>query len=358
MKKLIIFCQYDFCRLKRVVFCLILACFLTLCACGKTDAAPFVRTSFAFDTVVSFTYYSKKDEAAVGKATERLSYYEHVFSRTDPESELHKVNARLAEAAAEGIAPVKVAISIELYQALKLALDYAEKTGGAFDPTLGRLLELYDFSGTEHTVPSEEERAEIISHCGFEKLHILPYGGIAVADAPSPYPYQLIVDDPELAIDLGGMAKGYIADRLKEELKNDGVKSAIINLGGNILVIGSKPDGSAYTVGVQKPEAGSSEYLTTFPLTDASAVTSGSYQRFFEQGGVTYHHILDPKTGLPAESGLKSVTVVTRSSAEADILSTALFVMGEEKGKAFSEALPAVSVYYVDSADQLTALPR
>lgn len=332
------------------VFSLVLL--LCISGCGKTS--PIVRTSFAFDTVVSITYYAKKDAKAVTQVMDRLEYYENIFSRTNPESELYQVNAKLAEAKAAGTSPVKVAVSLELYRALSLALEYAKKTGGAFDPTLGRLLELYDFSGTEHTVPTEAERTEILSHCGFEKLHVLPYGGLAVLDAPSPYPCQLTVDDPDLVIDLGGMAKGYIADCLKAELLEAGVKSAIINLGGNILVLGEKPDGNDYTVGVQKPEAGSSEYLTTFPLKDASAVTSGSYQRFFEKDGKLYHHLLDPETGLPAESGLKSVTVVTENSAEADILSTSLFVMGEEAARAYLENSTGIAVYFVDKTDKMT----
>jgi hypothetical protein len=139
-------------------------------------------------------------------------------------------------------------------------------------------------------------------------------------------------------------------EAMAEELKAEGVSSAIINLGGNLLVIGSKPDGKPYAIGVLKPEAGSSENLATFRITDASAVTSGSYQRFFEQDGVTYHHILDPTTGLPAESGLKSVTVVAKSSAVADILSTSFFVMGEAKAGAFWENCTDIDVYFVDEA--------
>ena len=141
------------------------------------------------------------------------------------------------------------------------------------------------------------------------------------------------------------MAKGYIADRLKYELTSAGVTSAIINLGGNLMMVGSKPDGKPFKIGVMKPEAGSNENLTSFEISSASAVTSGSYQRFFEQGGVTYHHILDPKTGLPAESGLKSVTVVCENSAIADILSTALFVVGESEGRKLLEKFTRFGYY-------------
>ena len=315
-----------------------------LTGCGASS--PHVRTNFAFDTVVSITYYDSKDSGAVTKVMDRLEYYEKLFSRTDPESELYAVNARLAEAVKEGTSPVTVPIrSPELYEALKLSLDYAEKTDGAFDPTLGKLLEIYDFGGTEHAVPTAEQRKEILSHCGWQKLEI---SAVSRTGGVSAYPYQLPVTDPQIVIDLGGMAKGFIADRLKEELKAEGVSSAIINLGGNILVIGSKPDGKPYNIGVLKPEPGSSENLDAFKITDASAVTSGSYQRFFEQGGVTYHHILDPSTGLPAESGLKSVTVVTGNSAVADILSTSFFVMGEEKASAFLENYTDIDAYFVD----------
>lgn len=315
-----------------------------LSGCGASS--PHVRTGFAFDTVVSITYYDGKDSSAVTKVMDRLEHYEKIFSRTDPESELYQVNARLAEAAKEGASPAVVPIrSLELYEALKLSLEYAEKTGGAFDPTLGKLLEIYDFGGTEHRVPADAEREEILSHCGWEKLETAE---VSRTGDVSAYPYQLTAADPQIVIDLGGMAKGFIADRLKEELKAEGVTSAIINLGGNILVIGNKPDGRPYGIGVLKPEPGSSENLASFKITDASAVTSGSYQRFFEQDGVTYHHILDPATGLPAESSLRSVTVVAENSAVADILSTSFFVMGEDEAVHFLENCTGIDAYFVD----------
>ena len=322
---------------------LLAALALTACftGCGS-EAKARVRNTFAFDTTVSFTFYDSKDAAAVSNALDRLEYYEKIFSRTLEDSELHQLNERLAEAAKAGTAPVSVPVSLELYEALKLALEYAELTGGAFDPTLGRLLEMYDFSGTEHTVPTEAERAEILSHCGAEKLHLEPLSGSA-------YPYQLTVDDPEIVIDLGGVAKGYIADCLKKELTADGVTSAIINLGGNLLMIGNKPDGKPFKVGVTKPGTESGEYLDSFELSDGSAVTSGSYQRFFEKDGVTYHHILDPKTGLPAESGLQSVTVVCENSAVADILSTAFFVMGEDAAAEFLKNFTDIDLYIIDN---------
>ncbi len=344
---------------------------LTLSGCGK--ASPQVRTGFAFDTVISITFYDEKDSGAVENAMAQLEHYEKIFSRTAPESELYAVNRKLAEGAADGASSVTVPVSEELYQALALSLAYAEKTGGAFDPTLGRLLEMYDFSGTEHVLPSEAVRAELLSHCGWKKLKLSqapcpdageeapPVSAEKEAGRPSAQEggdpacsYRLTVADPDLVIDLGGMAKGYIADRLKEELLAGGVSSAIINLGGNILVIGTKPGGTPYRVGVTRPVRDSSEYLTSFTLSDASAVTSGSYQRFFEKDGVTYHHILDPSTGLPAESGLKSVTVVAKSSAEADILSTSLFVMGETESRRFLENFTDISVYFIDNNEKLT----
>ena len=203
---------------------LLLCLFMTvsvLGGCGRRE--PFVRTLFALDTVVSVTYYDSRDAEAIAKIPERLEYYEGIFSRTRQGSELYEINARLAEAAAEGLTDVRLPLSLEMYQALSLALEYARLTDGAFDPTLGRLSELYNFSGSQHTVPSEAQRTEILSHCGYEKLR--------VENAPaSAWPWHLTVEDPAIVIDLGGMAKGYIADRLKEELLAEGVTGAILNL--------------------------------------------------------------------------------------------------------------------------------
>ena len=148
-------------------------------------------------------------------------------------------------------------------------------------------------------------------------------------------------------MDLGFIAKGFIADRLKESLLEKGVESALINLGGNILAVGSKPDGSPFEIGVRKPFDTQNTALTTLSLSDRSLVSSGVYERYFEKDGKRYHHLLDPFTGYPVENGLLGVTILSSSSMEGDALSTTAFVLGPEEGMALIESLPDTEAVFI-----------
>ena len=176
----------------------------------------------------------------------------------------------------------------------------------------------WGFADGEYRVPEAGELAALLEHTGWAKVAV---------DGTS-------VTLPEgFALDLGGIGKGYAAGRCKEILKERGVTSALLSLGGNVSALGSKPDGSAWTVAIEDPDGGG--YLGTVQIVDRCVVTSGGYQRYFEQDGVRYWHILDPQTGKPARSGMQSVTVVSEDDTLADALSTALFVMGPERAADF-----------------------
>ncbi|GEM_PF-254846 len=297
---------------------------LLLSSCTQPVQAK-VRTTFALDTVVSVTYYDAKDAEAVEKALSLCADYEKVFSRKDKTAELAQINAHFS---AQNSEPVK--ISDALYDVLKAALSIAEATDGAFDPTLGGVSDLYDFTGAKN-VPDEATLKEALSHTGWQKVSLSE-------------DHTVFVSDPELVIDLGGIAKGYIADRMKELLVGEGMTSGIISLGGNILLIGECPvsknaDGSIKTrpfeIGIKKPEAETDSVSTVLKLSDETVVTSGDYQRYFIADDILYHHILDPKTGKPVRNGLHSVSVICSSSMLADAYSTALFVAGPEKAEEF-----------------------
>ena len=303
------------------ILCFLILSVLGFSACGRMDLRKVpeakTRTAFGLDTVVSITYYDEKDRASVDRAIGSLDHYSKIFSRKDPESELSAVNR------SRGIA---IPVSEDLFNVLKTAWDLSAKTDGAFDCTLGALSDLYGFTGERH-VPSDEERNELLSHAGYEKV---------VLDEENRTVTRL---DAGAVIDLGAIAKGYIADKLKEELLNAGVRRAIVNLGGNVQLIGNKygesgevfSTGAAdglFTIGIKNPD--SETPLTKLYLADLSVVTSGTYERCFYDEGVLYHHILDAETGLPVRNGLLSVSIVSRESMKADALSTALFVLGEE----------------------------
>lgn len=317
---------------------------------------PHKRTSFALDTTVDIAYYDEAKKDAVNGAIRLISDYEKVFSRTDPGSELWQVNH--AEAGAE------TQISRDLYMVLNQASLIYGLTDGAFDITLGGVSALYDFSGKQN-VPSQEELKEALSHTGMEKIALITDASDLLNFSDGTY-FAVAKEDPELVIDLGAIAKGYIADRAKEYLLEKGVTSAVINLGGNILTVGEKPmtDGSfqTFNVGIQKPEKGSSVVVKTVSLSDTSLVTSGTYERSFTRDGVFYHHILDAVTGCPfnplSSYGLDvvSVSVSGPESMICDALSTACFLLGPERAKQAVSAFPGYTAYILSSNEKIVEI--
>ena len=313
-------------RLKSVKNSLII--FLTiffafsLPGCGKTAAAR-TEQAFALDTVVSVTFYSDADRAAVLDALALCKQYEKTFSRTDPESELYRLNAAGS-----------MAVSPDLREVLALALTYCKESGGRYDVTMGAVSALYDFSGDAH-VPDADALAEAVSHVGWENISI---EGDTVT-----------LGDPEAVLDLGSVAKGWIADRMRDFLASSGVRHAILTLGGNVLALGGKPDGTAYTVGIRAPEPDTDGMVMAVKLAvrDLSVVTSGVYERCFVENGVTYHHLLDPATGQPLRNGLASVSVVGLCSARCDALSTVCFALGTEEGLALIEGLEGYEAVFI-----------
>ena len=300
---------------------------LLLPGCGR-KAAPRTEQVFALDTIVSVTYYDDADRAAVRDALALCEDYELVFSRTKPESELYQLNAAGS-----------MTVSPELREVLALALDDCRESGGRYDVTLGAVSALYDFSG-EPRVPDEAVLAEALRHVGWEKVRI---EGDTVT-----------LGDPAAVLDLGSIAKGWIADRMKELLISRGVAHAIISLGGNVLTLGSRPDGTAYKIGIQYPEKDSTALAATVAVRDESVVTSGVYERFFVENGETYHHLLDPATGQPIRNGLLAVSVVGPCSARCDALSTLCFALGAEAGKAYIDALEGYeAVFILDGGAQV-----
>ena len=288
--------------------------------CGKT-AEPKTEQAFALDTIVSVTYYDARDREAVLDALALCRIYERVFSRTDPESELSWLNG-----AGSGM------VSPELREVLALALDYCAESGGRYDVTMGAVSALYDFSGEPH-VPEAAALAEALAHVGWEKVHI---EGETVT-----------LSDPAAVLDLGSVAKGWIADRMKELLAERGVQHAIISLGGNVLCLGGRPDGTAYKIGIRYPERDSTALAATIATREASVVTSGVYERFFVENGVTYHHLLDPATGGPLETGLLAVSVVGPCSARCDALSTVCFALGAEAGCELIDGLDGYEAVWI-----------
>ncbi len=304
-----------------IIILLLLILFLCLIpvVTAGNRVQPITYTNFYFNTVVSLTFYNKNDSALAEECFEICDTYEKMYSRTLEGSDIWRINHSNGE---------PVSVSEDTYLLLKEALYYCELTEGQIDITIAPLMDLWGFTDTTSTKtpPSSAEINALLAHVDYRNVELGPDNTVTLKD-------------PEAAIDLGFIAKGYVADKLKEYLISQGVTSAIINLGGNVCVIGNKPDGTPYTIGIQEPFASTGTSLTTVQITDTSAVTSGTYQRYFEYDNVIYHHILDAKTGYPIDNHLSGVTILCPSATAADALSTTCFILGEEKALEYINAL-------------------
>ncbi len=288
--------------------------FLPLVSCSRSAGGRAVppHTFVALGTVCSVNLYEDGTEALYRRITERLQQIEGAFSVNLPSSEISAVN-RMA-----GIAPVPV--SAEVLAVLEAALAVAEKSGGAFNPAVGPLVALWGVGTETPAVPDADAIQALLPLVDYRKIQ---RDGAAV-----------FLTEAGMQLDFGGIAKGYAADEAVRVAVDAGVRRALVDLGGNIYVYGKKADGTAWRVGVKNPENAGADLALQVELASGTVVTSGRYERFFEQDGIRYHHIIDPATGYPAERGVLSATVVGQSSLLADALSTAAFVLGKEKGLA------------------------
>lgn len=264
---------------------------------------------FAMDTVMTINAYGSKSESAVKAAQNEINRLDKLLSVQNENSEIFKLNQSKEMTVSEDTLTL-ITRSKELYTL----------TAGAFDITCEPLTREWGFySGLENKVPSQMAIENALEGVGAEHINI---------------ENSTVTLDSNTSLDLGGIAKGFASHKAAEILKDYGVTSALMSLGGNVRAVGSKPDGESWSVAVTDPDD-NSKSIGTLKISDKAVVTSGGYQRYFEENGQIYHHIIDTKTGYPAKSGLKSVTVVSEDDALADALSTALFVMGLEKSEEF-----------------------
>ncbi len=306
---------------------------LLITGCGR-DRTPVSETGFYFDTAVTITLYDMgaSPPSTAGDILEGCfalcGTYEAMLSRTAEGSDIWKINHA-------GGAPTEV--DPETAALLEKALYYCRESGGAADITIAPLSALWGFSSAAarqaHTVPDARQIREALAHVDYRAVHI---DGNTVT-----------LTDPRAALDLGCIAKGYIADRLKEYLISRGVRSAIINLGGNVLTLGGRPDGTPFRLGIRRPFSPENVPIAVLDASDVSLVSSGVYERCFELDGVRYHHLLDPRNGMPMENGLLGVTILSESSTDGDMLSTVCFLMGPEAGMEYVESLPGIEAVFI-----------
>lgn len=338
-----------------LILCTALVCpMLLFTGCqnaADTDTAagkePISISSIKLNTAVQITIYDSQDKSLLDDCLALCDKYELIFSRTDEESELYKLNHRISDSAVSNQTtetqptPYQINgttntwhISEDLAALLSEGLSITKESDGAFDIAIAPLTSLWDFTAEDPKVPDDADIQNTLPLCSSD--------GVTINGQ------DIILPSDDIQFDVGAIAKGYIADRLKDFLVKKGVNSAIINLGGNVLCIGSKPDGTPFKVGIQKPFADRNETEAVMDITGKSVVSSGIYERCFKQNGKLYHHILNPKTGYPYDNGLISVTIISDQSVDGDALSTTCFALGLDEGLKFAEKKGVQAVFITE----------
>lgn len=302
------------------------------------------KSGFYFDTIIQITLYGTTKETYIDNCFALAKKYENLFSNTIETSDVSRINANAGSGTYTKVDP-------ETLSLIKEGISYGDLSGGAFDITIGNLSDLWNFSKIAENLTSDDNEtdASILpsdSDIAAALGHI-NYKNISIQDN------TVLLTDPDAKLDLGGIAKGYIADRMKEYLNSKGITSGIINLGGNVMTIGEKQDHSAYKVGIQKPFASDGTSIAAVEVKDKSIVSSGVYERYYRIDGKLYHHILNPKTGYPVENNLYEVTIISDRSVDGDALSTTCFALGLDDGMKLIENTPDTEAIFITNDNEL-----
>ena len=278
---------------------------------------------FAMDTYMEFTAYGKNSEKAVDAAIEEVQKLDAMLSAENSKSEVYALNEQENLQATDDLAEL-ILRGKEIYQ----------ETDGLFDDTIYPVMKLWGFPTGNYHVPTAAEVQKKLALVDGNKVEIQTRDSDEKGrDSKEKAKFVTLGADQQ--IDFGGIAKGYTGQKLAELFQEYGVSSALVSLGGNIQAIGTKPDGSSWKVGIRDPKGGQQDYIGVLSVENQAVITSGGYERYFEEDGKTYIHIINPRTGYPADGDLLSVTIVSRDGTLADGMSTALYIMGYEKACQF-----------------------
>lgn len=307
---------------KRILMVAIMLFLLTGC---KNTNESLKKTNYQLGTIITYDIYDKKDSKIIDEAILRVNEIENKMSINISNSALNIINEKAYKES--------VFIDDEIKEIILESLNISKQTGGLFDVTVGALVKLWDLNSDSPRVPSEIEIDSALKSVGYENIYI--------DDNNIKYKKENTI------IDLGGIAKGYAADEVVEIFKKNDVKSAIINIGGNIYAIGRNINGELWKVGIREPIVNSNNYCLKLEIEDTSVVTSGYYERYFELNNKIYHHILNPFTGYPEENEVASVSVICKDSMLADALSTSLYLLGVDKGLEFIEKTEGAEAVFI-----------
>lgn len=328
---------------KKLTFYIVLIALLAISAffIFNKRVNTYSKTMYYLGTVNEVTIYTKSSEA---KANEILSHCEDIVKDIDNKmnpstisSGIYKINQNA------GKEPVKV--SKDTFNVIKASLHYSEVSNDSFDATIGALVQLWNIGNEKAKVPTQEEVNAL--------LPSVDYKNIILDEKNS----TVMLKNPETKIDLGGIAKGYAADKVVQYLEGQKIEGAIVNLGGNIYTLGTKDGKTKFNIGIQDPTKPRGNAIGSITTTNNSVVTSGIYERYIEKDGKIYHHILSPKTGYPVENNLSSVTIISDNSMNCDALSTTAFSLGLEKGLKLIEKTPNTEAIFITKDKQIYTTP-
>lgn len=317
-------------KVQKAALPILFSILLSSCSVGN-PATPVDKPAegelYLMGTTIQQKVYGPEAEKAIAETGTRIKEIEGLMTINMPGGDINRLN----EAAGKD----EVVLSPETVNILDTAKRYAALSDGAFDVTVGPLVKAWGVFTDHPRIPPQDEINKLMKLVDYRKLTIDRAKSTARLDLPGQ------------VVDLGGIAKGYAGDQAIKIYKSHNIKSAYINLGGNVVVLGSKPDGSPWRIGIQNPRAANGLYIGIVNVKDKAVVTSGDYERYFERNNIRYHHIIDTKTGYPADSGLMSSTIITDVSMDADALSTATFVLGLDKGMKLVKDLKGVEAIFI-----------
>lgn len=296
--------------------------------CQSQSLVAVENDAFVLGTFGQIRVYAPSEEEglkAIAVAFKRITELENAMGPSLVGSDVYNINANAGK--------TSVQVSDDTLKVIKEGIKYEGLTSGAFNITLGSLIELWGIGKEWQKVPSPADIQDSKEHIEIINLQI---------DGN-----KIMIKDPEMLMDLGGIAKGYSVDEAVKVLKANGIKSGFVNLGGDVYAFGQKPDESKWAIGIQKPLVNSNGVVAKVLLENQSIVSSGNYERYFVDKGIRYHHIIDPATGYPSDSGVVSVTIISDSAIDGDALSTAVFILGHEKGMELVEELEGVDAVVI-----------
>lgn len=311
-----------------MAFILIIVFGMSIYGCSKKkNVEPISRTELFMGTSIKVTLYDGGSEEILDKVFNRIMELEDLVSINKAGTEIDELNSNA------GIKPVK--LSEDSFNIVGKGLEYSKLSNGGYDITIGPLVKLWSIGLPEAKVPTEKEIDEAIKHVNYSNVEINKDNR------------EVFLKEKEMLLDLGSIAKGYTADEIAKLLKEEGVNSAIIDLGGNIYALGLKEGDKQWKIGIQDPFTDRGSVVGTIDVSNKSIVTSGVYERYIEKDGVKYHHILNPKNGYPYDTNIAGVSIISDKSIDGDALSTLVFTKGLDEGMKFVESIDGVDAIFI-----------